>query len=181
MDNGEAFRNLLCAARLVDDPVLSRLNDIVLGDARFQTAPAGSEEHPHQKFKGGLVVHVNEVMNNVFLMTAGTPSDELITAVIWHDYMKIKDYEMATDNGPVIKTQYQKQIRHLAGSAMEFHAEARGVLPVEQLERIEHLLLSHHGRREWGSPVEPQTAEAYILHTADMMSAKGCNIGDSLS
>jgi 3'-5' exoribonuclease len=38
--------------------------------------------------------------------------------------------------------------------------------------RIEHAILAHHGRQEWGSPVEPVTAEAYILHYADMLSVR---------
>jgi 3'-5' exoribonuclease len=146
----------------------------VLCDSRFCESPGGSEEHPHNKYAGGLAIHTAEVMRNVFFMT-GFPSDELITAVIWHDYMKIRDYEIAED-GKVVKTQYQINIRHVAGSAMEFHHQAVDYLPLKTLEKIEHLILSHHGRMEWGSPVEPKTAEAFILHAADMMSAKGCNL-----
>jgi len=107
-------------------------------------------------------------------MTEYNPSDELITAVIWHDYMKVKDYCWL--DGKIVKTDYGKKIYHVAGSAMEFHFHAASCLSTEVLERIEHLLLSHHGRKEFGSPVEPQTAEAFILHTADMMSAQGCNL-----
>jgi len=169
----EALRNLLCINHtIIDDPILRRLNNIVLSDIHFQNAPGGSEHH--HNYRCGLIIHVNEVMNNVFQMTNNKPSDELITAVIWHDYMKIKDYEM--DGEKILKTPYRKLVNHVAGSALDFHLQAHGEIPDEQLERIEHLLLSHHGRREWGSPVEPQTAEAYILHTADMMSAHGCNL-----
>jgi 3'-5' exoribonuclease len=35
-----------------------------------------------------------------------------------------------------------------------------------------HCILSHHGRKDWGSPVEPATLEALVLHQADMLSAK---------
>jgi len=76
----------------------------------------------------------------------------------------------------ITKKTYRKRINHVAGSAMEFHRHAYGVLDTEELEQIEHLLLSHHGRKEWGSPVEPATAEAFILHAADMMSAHGVNL-----
>jgi len=173
LDFEESFRNLVYVNQtIVNSKILRRLNNIVLSDIRFQNAPGGSEHHHNYKY--GLVIHVNEVMNNVFSMTDNVPPDELITAVIWHDYMKIKDYEM--DGEKILKTPYRKLINHVAGSALDFHLQAHGEIPDEQLERIEHLLLSHHGRREWGSPVEPQTAEAYILHTADMMSAHGCNL-----
>jgi 3'-5' exoribonuclease len=152
---------------------LSRLNNIVLSDPAFLVSPGGSEHH--HNYKHGLVIHVNEVMQNVLALTVGNPSDELRTAVIWHDYMKIHDYSIG-EYGEIVKMPYRKLINHVAGSAMEFHLHATSCLDSEQLERIEHLLLSHHGRREWGSPVEPLTSDALILHAADMMSAKGVNI-----
>jgi 23S rRNA maturation-related 3'-5' exoribonuclease YhaM len=92
--------------------------------------------------------------------------------------MKTREYGSMTVAGVegVVEYPYRKKIGHLAGSAMEFHCEARERLRVEVLVHIEHLMLSHHGRRDWGSPVEPSTSEAFILHSADMMSAKGCNL-----
>ncbi len=145
----------------------------MLNDPRFHVAPGGSEHH--HNFEYGLAIHVLEVMTNVLNMTAYQPSQELVTAVVWHDYMKVKDYSLG-ETKEVIKNPYRKLINHVAGSVMEFHSYAVDILPTERLERIEHLLLSHHGRREWGSPVEPRTAEAFILHAADMMSANGCNL-----
>ncbi len=168
----EALRSLWTATSLMKGLWLRELSSLVLNNPVFQYAPGGAEHH--HNYPHGLIIHVAEVMKNVFAMTRDHPSDELITAVIWHDYMKIKDYEWV--DGKITKTDYHKHINHVAGSAMEFHAEAAHCLPRETLERIEHLLLSHHGRREWGSPVEPRTAEALILHAADMMSAKGCNL-----
>jgi 3'-5' exoribonuclease len=158
----------------VESERLKLLNNIVLFDPAFVTAPGGFTVH--HNYKHGLVIHVNEVMRNVMSMTYGEASDELVTAVIWHDYMKIKEYAL-NESGEVVKLPYRKLICHVPGSAMEFHFHAASILmSTETLERIEHLLLSHHGRREWRSPVEPQTAEALILHAADMMSATGANL-----
>ena len=168
----ESLQALRGAVAQVKCPRLHDLNRIVLSDPRFVTAPGGSAHH--HDYEHGLVIHVYEVMQNVFSMTNYHPSDELITAVIWHDYMKVQNYEWL--DGKIVKTEYGKLIYHVAGSAMAFHHEASGMLSVEVLERIEHMLLSHHGRKEWGSPVEPATAEALILHTADMMSSKGKNV-----
>ena len=39
------------------------------------------------------------------------------------------------------------------------------------MEEVSHVILAHHGRLEWGSPIEPQTPEALIVHQADMLSA----------
>ena len=163
----------------LENTVLINLNRKVLKDPRFLLAPGGSSHH--HTYKHGLVQHVKEVMDNVCKMTNRKPSDELVTAVIWHDYMKIKDYAIVDDMSQascerVEKLPYRKLINHVTGSAMEFHFHATACLPSETVERIVHLLLSHHGRKEWGSPVEPQTAEAFILHAADMMSAHGVNL-----
>lgn len=170
------WKAALAALRMANDVVqdhrLGALNHKVLGDPLFQVSPGGSEHH--HNYPHGLVIHVNEVMQNVLRMTEGKPSDALITAVIWHDFMKTKDYGL--DGEKVTKLPYRKLINHVAGSAMEFHQAAYGILAPKEREEIEHLLLSHHGRKEWGSPVEPATAEAFILHAADMMSANGCNL-----
>jgi 3'-5' exoribonuclease len=156
----------------VRDYALRRLNDRVLEDVDFLQAPGGAQHH--HNYRHGLVIHVAEVMLNVWYMTKFTTSDELVTAVIWHDYMKIKDYKLSGED--ILEEPYRKLISHVAGSAMEFHRLAYGKVSTTTLECIEHLLLSHHGRKEWGSPVEPATAEAFILHAADMMSAKGVNL-----
>lgn len=169
----ESLRELRVEVAKVRCPVLLTLNCIVLNDPRFAEAPGGSSHH--HDYQHGLVIHVNEVMHNVLSMTEGCPSDELITAVIWHDYMKVKDYRFEADD-KIVKTEYGQKIYHVAGSAMEFHHHAVDVLDEKVLVGIEHLLLSHHGRKEWGSPVEPATADAFILHAADMMSSRGKNV-----
>src|ERR1017187_4137913 len=168
----EAFEALRQGVAKIKSQRLYRLCWLVLRDPLFFDSPGGAEHH--HNYKHGLAIHVSEVMQNVLKMTGGAPSDELITAVIWHDYMKIRDYGL--DGELPTKQPYCKLINHVAGSAMAFHHEAAGMLRPDTLVRIEHLLLSHHGRKESGSPVEPQTAEAFILHAADMMSAKGCNL-----
>jgi 3'-5' exoribonuclease len=148
------------------------LNLKVLDDPLFAECPGGTKFH--HDYIHGLVIHVYEVMTNVKFMTNHNPSSALVTAVIWHDYMKTREYDWSAET--IVKKIYSKRIRHLAGSAMEFHRYAADLLAPEELENIEHLLLSHHGRKEWGSPVEPDTPEAFILHAADMMSMKGCNL-----
>ena len=80
----------------------------------------------------------------------------------------------------LVKTPYRNLVRHVAGSHAEFIRLTAYLsddhLSPEKKMKIEHAMLAHHGRKEWGSPVEPATAEAFILHAADMMSATGCNL-----
>ena len=45
-------------------------------------------------------------------------------------------------------------------------------IPAELVNQVGHCILAHHGHKEWGSPVEPITTEARILHFADDLSAR---------
>jgi len=162
---------LLSCINSLSDCRVKVICQAVVNDERFQIAPGGSEHH--HNYKHGLIQHVREVMRNAEQLSYGRPSDVLITSIIFHDYMKTRDYSIAED-GSVIKKQYRKLINHVSGSFGEFYYQAKtqGLLE-EFIDEVSHCLLSHHGRREWGSPVEPLTADAFILHTADMMSSRG--------
>ncbi len=45
-------------------------------------------------------------------------------------------------------------------------------LPAKRLEQLTHALLAHHGRTEWGAPVEPHTVEAWLVHLADLAESR---------
>lgn len=84
------------------------------------------------------------------------------------------------------KSPHYKYVRHIAKSAMMFYAsmaiydfratEMDGVKAAtgdrSVIMAVEHCILSHHGRPEWGSVIIPDTQEAVTLHWADLMSAR---------
>lgn len=45
-------------------------------------------------------------------------------------------------------------------------------LEAQTEKAVGHCILAHHGRKDWGSPIEPQTQEAYLLHAADTWSSR---------
>lgn len=168
---------------------LSKLCYAPLKSKEFKQWPASLSFHHH--YVGGLLAHTVEVAE--YAITAAYPlnlselqMDILTTACLWHDYMKIADYEkvpfvsdnrrhVLIDGGPeaFIASEHYSNIRHVQGSAMEFVVQARKLGLHHDIEnRVVHCLIAHHGRPEWGSPVEPRTVEAMLLHHADMMSAK---------
>lgn len=51
-------------------------------------------------------------------------------------------------------------------------ATSQPPLDVERLEALTHVMLAHHGRREWGAPVEPASLEAWLVHLADLVDAR---------
>lgn len=152
-------------------PKWQRICSYVLNDDLFYEAP-GSAEH-HHVWRGGLCQHTEEVVKNCLKMTPLTEEHETnmaIMAGIFHDYCKIYEFAIGED-GKVTKFPYRKLIGHVVGSWEKFmQAARRENLDEDTTLQIGHALLAHHGRLEWRSPVEPQTALAFILHSADMLS-----------
>ena len=166
--------------------------DTILDTPEFLTCPASLSFH--HAYEGGLLAHTVEVCDTALYNAAPFREgqvnyDILLTAALWHDYAKIKEYvELYLLKDETTKypqtlfvdasrcyshhLDYAKRIHHIQGSAIEFTVAAREQGVDESvIEQVQHCILAHHGRKEWGSPVEPQTLEALILHQADMLSA----------
>lgn len=144
-----------------------------LDDGKFDTWPGASSHH--HNYAGGLAEHVAEVAYYCALLMGDEPHIDrtvVLTAAIWHDYLKVNEYTDPAE-GKVEKLPYMFLVGHPVGSAMAFMEEMTGWEDENNLaEPIVHCILAHHGRREWGAPVEPKTPEAWILHAADMLSAQ---------
>ena len=153
--------------------------------SRVEFAQAPGSTKKHHAYTGGLAEHTLEVVEycNTSAKIVGIELnyDILIGAAIIHDWAKINDYTEVGDPEGIfgdpkplewVNTPYKYTIHHIAGSHAEFYRQAVGVLHLPTMRAIEHCILAHHGRQEWGSPVEPATAEALILHQADNWSAK---------
>lgn len=177
---------------LLLNPKDQHLVNVVLDDPRFIIWPGSCDKH--HAHEGGLVEHTAEVFAGC-MFAAGQAKvdidiDVLKIAAIWHDYGKLWDYERNPNfpidgqgrciappekkDWPWIKTSAGINIRHLSRSYAEF-VQATVRLEISNntmLEKISHCILSHHGRLEWGSPVEPKTPEAWALHLSDMMSVQ---------
>lgn len=162
----------------------------ILSDPGFMAASgASSSTHEHHCGTGKLAIHTAEVLANA-LHASSAPDlrphpdlDILIPATIFHDCEKRRDYQCTPArlvDGPIGvalpakwgKTEYGKRIYHVAGSYATWtrigakHGYSQGFI-----DAVGHCILAHHGRKEFGSPVEPQTIEALLLHHADGLSA----------
>ena len=171
----------------VESRTLQRVLDLFFADddfrVRFERTPASTAGH-HAKL-GGLLLHVYEV-TNIAKQTARTMRaniDLVVTGALLHDIGKVEAYEV----GPTgfAYTPCGLLLSHISlGSLMleRRHAAAGGALCSEgQLTELHHMILSHHGALEFGSPVQPMTAEAEIVHWADEASAKATDMLDLLS
>lgn len=154
----------------------------ILEDPAFCAASGSSTStHEHHCGEGALLVHTAEVVSNAVaaalapLLKPKPSLSILVTAGLFHDVEKRRDYQkVVTPEGTTkwTKTEFGKRIYHVAGSYATWitlatkHGCSQGFI-----DAVGHCILAHHGRKEFGSPVEPQTIEAMLLHQADMLSA----------
>jgi 3'-5' exoribonuclease len=149
-----------------------------------------SKPESHHYGTGGLIWHIQEVAklcdrNNEIL---GTPVDPgaLFLAALYHDVGKIWDYaeqdeQIVTHRGPLGRpvhtptvrvwgpTPHKDLIHHINRSALVWMNHSNGY-PFR--DEVWHAILAHHGLAEWGSPVQPQTKLAWLLHLCDNLSAR---------
>lgn len=135
----------------------------------------------HHDYAGGLLIHTAEVVELCESFSGSVLSesqtDVLLVAAILHDHAKIYDYvSRVDDKGKTIweRTKHGKEIYHVVDGYQRWITWASGqsAIPTSFVNDVGHAMLAHHGRKEWGSPVEPQTPVADILHFADTMSVK---------
>lgn len=176
------LENLLCFTNdnISNRYVFNTIYHSVFLNINFLTQTASKTRH--QSGDGGLLVHTYEVTKNAYSLGKTSSElgkkvdiDVLITSSIFHDLGKIREYERKDKDGIITfeYTHYKDYIGHIAYSMSSWNDSAEdNCLQGEFIEKVSHCILSHHGRLEWGSPVEPKTIEASILHFADMISAK---------
>ncbi len=175
---------------LISSRELRQVCGLLINYPNFFTWPASLSYH--HAYKGGLILHTLEVVDYALNTADHFPQvekDILITACLWHDLMKIKEYRWMAftevgqrhlehfESGYWRKTnedvRYFGNHAHIIMSAAAFSNHALTMdVQANQRRAIEHCILAHHGPvKEWGSPVAPATIEALILHQADMLSA----------
>jgi 3'-5' exoribonuclease len=142
---------------------------------RFLTWPAAQSRHG--AVRHGLLAHsLRVVMLTKALATTYGPalldhdSHLVVAGALLHDIGKVQTLP-AVAGAPLPPA--AARIDHITAGVLLIHTAARSVSGVEAcLEPLLHILLAHHGRRDWGAPVEPQTIEAWLVHLADLAEAR---------
>lgn len=149
--------------------------------ARYERCPASLTNH-HAEL-GGLLKHTVEVgaIARTMAKAAGATWELVLAGVLLHDIGKLEAYAW---NGPFEMTESGSLMGHVVlGSLMldrRLDEEDEPALGDAERLVLQHLVLSHHGELEFGSPVRPMTLEAEILHLADHASASTTNLATAL-
>ncbi len=166
--------------------VLRFLDDPEIGPA-FRIAPAA--KRLHHAWLGGLLEHVLQLVRVCRAMVPFYPEvdpDLLVTGAILHDIGKVRELSWSNSFQYTLEGQLVGHIsivqRMLGEKIGALNAEARAqaaeqgaapeVFPESLRLLLEHMLLAHHGKLEFGSPKLPMTPEALLLSALDDLEAK---------
>lgn len=167
--------------RGMSNPHLRNLAECFLMDETFMgkvmRAPAGVKNH--HAYIGGLLEHVVNLMEVVLRVVPLYPAidaDLLLMGAFIHDLGKID--ELGYDRG-FSYTDEGQLIGHLVMAMSMMDEKVREAerlsgeqIPTETVLRLKHMIVSHHGQYEYGSPKLPMTLEAVALHQLDNLDAK---------
>lgn len=161
--------------------LLKRIFDNDVFGGSFRTAPAA--KGIHHAYLGGLLEHSLSMAQVASLLAGhypGVDRDLLVAGALLHDIGKTEELLNAT--GVIEYTDIGRLKGHLVIGCEMIGRIARTIndFPDALLIHLQHLVLSHHGRLEFGSPVVPMTAEALLLSFIDDMDAK-MNLLEQLS
>jgi 3'-5' exoribonuclease len=175
-DPAEMFAELRGIVASVQNPHLHALLDAFMDDeplARmYRIAPAA--KHVHHAYLGGLIEHVLSVCNLCRVSAAHykyVDLDLLLTGAILHDVGKVA--ELTYDRSFGYSTEGQL-LGHIIIGLRLLHDKLQRFpdFPSKLRVLVEHMIVSHHGELEYGSPKVPLFPEALLLHHLDNLDSK---------
>jgi 3'-5' exoribonuclease len=198
-DRGQGFREDDCqmsAPRPVDemwtelqeliqhvrDPHVRELLVRVTTEHREKLRIWPAAQTVHHAYRGGFLEHVLAVARSALTLGAayGADKDLLTAGALLHDIGKLDEleYDRATSY-----TRQGNLVGHVTLGAIMVRSVVSAIpgFPDVLRTQIEHLVVSHHGHKEFGAPVEPMTVEAMILAAADDLDAKINQVRQALS
>ncbi len=152
---------------LIDDPLMQLV------------ARAAAGVKTHHAYHGGLVEHIVNMLEVARLIAPRYPEVDLnllLAGVFLHDLGKIREMNFEsnfvyTDEGQLLGHMIIG-VEMLTEKVAEVERLTGEPFPVEMVLRLKHMIISHHGTYEFGSPKLPMTPEAIALHHLDNLDAK---------
>jgi 3'-5' exoribonuclease len=175
-DVGKLWAELLEYANSIENPWLKKLVNGIITDpataARYKRAPAAKVMH--HAYLGGLLEHVVGLCGLAKQVAAHYPelnADLLLTVAILHDVGKLD--ELCYDRAIGYTTEGQL-LGHIVMEVETVSKAMDGIegFPAKLKAVVQHLLISHHGQYEFGSPKLPMIREAMVFHYLDDMDSK---------
>jgi 3'-5' exoribonuclease len=179
-DVGQMFKELKGIVGSIRNVDLRTLAEAFLADKdlmdKFCAAPGGMKMH--HDYIGGLLEHTHNMLRvaqAILPLYPNVQADLVLAGIFLHDMGKTEElsYDMAfsyTDSGQLIG--------HITKTVLMIHKKADALrsqgaeISPEVLDALGHIILSHHGQYEFGSPKLPATSEAFMVYYLDDLDAK---------
>lgn len=173
--------DMVALLRSMENSALRDLAECFLSDedlmGRMSRAPAAVKHH--HAFHGGLIEHVVSLMKLVDVVAERYPQldrDILLMGAFLHDIGKVD--ELTYERDLAYSTEGQLVGHLVMGVTMldaklnQYRQMVGDNFPAETAVLLKHMIVSHHGKLEFGSPKVPMTREAIALHVLDDLDAK---------
>jgi 3'-5' exoribonuclease len=175
-DVGQMFARLTALTDTIASPDLKGLMNAFWGDSAFtemfRQAPAA--KRMHHAYVGGLLEHTLSMAllaDKVAGHYSGVDRDLLLVGAVLHDVGKVR--ELSFDHR-IDYTDEGRLLSHIVIGVEMVEEKIRNVdgFPPELAAMVKHLIVSHHGAREFGSPEPPKTIEAVLLNYVDEIDSR---------
>lgn len=183
------FADIEAFAASIRDPRLFTLCRMFLSEYGERYRRAAAARGNHHARRGGLVEHVAQMMRCAVAIAGVYPylnRDLMIAGVLFHDCGKMWENQLPADGFVMPYSEYGELLGHITLGIELVNALWRKVAALEEWKQwttlepanedvrlhLLHLIASHHGELQYGSPVLPKTPEAYALHYVDNLDAK---------
>lgn len=170
----EMWRELSAYVEAVRDPSIRVLLNRMLADHGAQLREWPAAQQIHHAYRGGLLEHITKMAEIARALAHAYDANEdlVLAGVILHDIGKLQ--ELAYEPGAATYSRDGNLVGHIGLGVIMVREAINGIsgFPDDLRAQIEHIVLSHHGSREHGSPVEPKTIEAFIVASVDELDSK---------
>jgi 3'-5' exoribonuclease len=183
------WEHILAFCAEMKDPRLHALCHKFLTDFGERFRRTGAARDYHHARRGGLVEHVAQMMRSAVALAGAYPSlnrDLLVAGVLFHDSGKLWENVYEAQGFAMPYLERGEMLGHISVGIELVNALWRGLsegpraaewltlTPASEDVRLHllHLIGSHHGELEFGSPIHPKTPEAIVLHHVDNIDAK---------
>jgi len=157
-----------------DEDFNNVLDNILSGSIWDMYCRAPAARSNHQAYIGGLLEHsvlvAEECAAIAAIQAKNLNVDLLLTGALLHDVGKIREYEYEKK---IDRSTIGRLVGHTCLGLMIISRLMPEDFPAKKQAELFHMIISHHGKRDWGAPIEPLMKEASILHMCDNMDFYG--------
>ena len=173
-DSSDLWRRLEKAMATIARPELKAVADRALAKHGDDLRGHPAAKAIHHAYRGGLLEHTTSMAELAIRVCGNYPQvdrDLVLLGVLFHDLGKIRELGAMPVNDYTLEGRMVGHVVIGRDMLLDCCREAGGV-PDDLRLHLEHLVLSHQGRKEYASPVEPMTPEALVLHFIDDLDSK---------